>query len=78
MIDDLGLRNRAYQVLYALGDTAATVRTLTSGEAACLVGIVGDLLDERAHPLLQWTELDELLYHRMSPRMIQYVAEGGI
>lgn len=70
IINGLGLSNRAYQVLYALGDTSSTVRTLTSGEAACLVGIVQDLLDTEK----PWTELDYILFGRMSRGMIAYVA----
>jgi hypothetical protein len=67
LIDDLALRNRAYQVLYALGEDSSTVRTLTSGEAACLVGIV-EQLTSAPH-----TDLDALLVARMSPTMIDYV-----
>ena len=73
MINDLGLSNRAYQVLYALGDTSSTVRTLEPGEAACIVGIVQDIY--YGHPV---TPLDFLLVGCMSTRMIEYVAEGGI
>lgn len=71
IVDHLCLVNRAYQVLYALGDTSSTVRTLTPGEAACLVGIVSDLLDDRHS---DWTALDDVLYQAMSPGMILYVA----
>jgi hypothetical protein len=70
LIEDLCLVNRAYQVLYALGETSSTVRTLEPGESRCLVGIVQDLLDESK----EWTELDSILFGRMSRGMIAYVA----
>jgi hypothetical protein len=71
IIDSLSLSNRAYQVLYALGDTSATVRTLAPGEARCLVGIVQDIV-ERGY----CSTLDMLLGTRMSKGMLLYVAEG--
>jgi hypothetical protein len=70
MIDHLCLANRAYQVLYALGETSSTVRTLEPSEAACLVGIVQDLLA----PDKEFTELDCFLFGAMSRGMIAYVA----
>ena|ERR1017187_3328252 len=76
LIDDLSLRNRAYQVLYALGDTSSTVRTLTSGEAQCLVGIVQDLPLQLTTGIP--TDLDLFLYQHMSSGMIAYVAGGRI
>jgi len=71
-VDELTLRNRAYQVLYALGEDSSTVRTLTTGEAACLVAIVQQLTSAPQ------TELDRVLVSKMSPRMIDYIAGGGI
>ena len=66
VVDSLMLRNRAYQVMYALGDTFP--RTLTDGEAACLVGIVQQLTQE---PI---TMLDRVLLSTMSRGMIAYVS----
>jgi len=66
VIDDLCLRNRAYQVLYALGDSDPA--TLYPGEAAVLVGIVQQLKQE---PI---TVLDRILLSKMSKGMIEYVA----
>lgn len=65
IVDSLTLRNRAYQVLYALGEDSATVRTLTDGEAACIVGLVAAMDGT--------TYLELMLARRMSPRMIAYV-----
>jgi hypothetical protein len=65
IVDSLTLRNQAYQVLYALGDDPSTVRTLSDGEAACIVGLVRDMDGS--------TYLEQMLARRMSPRMIEYV-----
>jgi hypothetical protein len=73
IIQDLCLSNRAYQVLYTLGDTSHTVRTVEPGEARCLVGIVADIRDGR-----RVTELDRFLASKMSNAMMLYVAEGGL
>jgi hypothetical protein len=73
IIDHLCLSNRAYQVLYALGDTSSTVRTVEPSEARCLVGIVADIRDGR-----RVTELDHFLATKMSKGMLSYVAEGGL
>lgn len=66
IVDDLSLRNRAYQVLYALGDESPA--TLYPGEAAVLVGIVRQLHQEPV------TMLDRILLSKMSHGMIAYVA----
>lgn len=71
--DHLALASRAYQVLYALGDEASTVRTLEPTEAACLVGIVHDVRAGQCK-----TTLDALLKIKMSRGMLEYVAEGGL
>ncbi len=73
ILSDLQLVNRAYQVLYALGDEAHTVRTLEPEEAQCLVGIVQDIQGGHAQ-----TGLDITLLARMSPGMIAYVAKGEL
>lgn len=74
MIDSLSLRSRAYQVLYALGADPSTVRTLTTGEASCLVGIVqGMEKDGYSH-----SRLDTYLFTHMSASMRQYVATGSL
>ena len=73
-LDSLSLRSRAYQVLYALGETSSTVRTLTDGEAACLVGIVHDMLHEDS----EWNDLQVAIGSAMSPRMLEYVASGSM
>lgn len=67
----LELKNRAYQVLYALSDTPETVRTLTANEALHLVSLVEDVLGGQ-----RVTDLDNLLASRMSRRMLEYVAHG--
>ena len=74
MIDSLSLRNRAYQVLYALGESSSTVRTLTAGEAACLVGIVQDIgfADRKL------TESEHAVLSGMSASMVLYVATGSL
>jgi hypothetical protein len=73
MLDSLSLRNRAYQVLYVLGDTPGDVRTLTDGEAACLVGIVQDMLETDE----EWSGLQVVIGSAMSMRMLEYVASGS-
>jgi hypothetical protein len=72
MIDSLSLRSRAYQVLYALGADPSTVRTLTTGEASCLVGIVQDIGFAQRPP----TTLEQVLVDGMSVAMMWYVATG--
>jgi hypothetical protein len=67
----LSFVNRAYQVLYALGDSSATVRTLEPSEAFALVALVADVRDGQ-----RLTALDDLLAAKLSPRMISYVASG--
>ena len=72
-INGVCLVNRAYQVLYALGDDSSTVRTLTSSEASALVGIVQDIYSGHRE-----TPLDLMLSESMSRGMLRYVAEGVI
>lgn len=67
-LDELTVKNRAYQVLYALGDTSWEVRTLTIGEARNLVGIAQDLWMGRCE-----TALDIMLLQRMSRGVLEYV-----
>jgi hypothetical protein len=74
MVDELSLRNRAYQVLYALGDTPGNVRTLTTGEAACLVGLVQDMLEADG----EWNDLQVAIGSAMSMSMLTYVATGSM
>lgn len=69
VIDHLSLLNRAYQVLYTLGENSSTVRTLDPGEAAALVGIVQDIRERGC-----LTQLDWVLQESMSPGMNDYVA----
>ncbi len=44
LVDDLTLRNRAYQALYALGETSLTVPTLRPGEALRWVVLAQEVL----------------------------------
>jgi len=68
IVDSLTRKNRAYQVLYALGDKDP--RTLTMGEANCLIGIVSQLHER---PM---TQLDRILAVNLTERMQHYIAEG--
>lgn len=71
ILDELATVNRAYQVLFALGETSWTVRTLTVSEAEAIVAIVQDLAMGRCE-----TILDRMLYHLMTPTMLEYVSGG--
>jgi hypothetical protein len=71
LLDDLTLRNRAYQILYLLGDDPSTVRTLLPGEAAMWVGIAGDVLrGDRS------TDIHCRLAAACKPAMLNYIATG--
>lgn len=67
-LDELTIKNRAYQMLYALGDTSWEVRTLTMGEARSLVAIAQDLWMGRCE-----TALDIQLLQNMSRGCLEYV-----
>jgi hypothetical protein len=73
LIDDLCLRNRAYNLLYALGADSSTVRTLIPGEAAYLVLVAqsveaGDRLTERQRQIAA----------TVKPHHLRYVTTGRI
>jgi hypothetical protein len=72
IVDDLTLRNRAYQVLYALSDSQK-VRTLTTPEACAIIDIVSDIRDRG--PV---TFLDRLIWSKMSDAGMRYVVEGSL
>jgi hypothetical protein len=72
ILDHLCFVSRAYEVLYALGDTSSTVRTLTGSEARCIVGIVQDIED--GNPA--GTDLEVEIVERTSFGMRRYIAEG--
>lgn len=73
MVDSLTLRNRAYQVIYALADHRNDPefypRTLTDSESLAIVGIVQDVQSGR-----RVTPLDVILAERLSPGVQEYVA----
>ena len=71
IIDSLTLSNRAYQVLYALGDDSSTVRTLAAGEAFALVQIASDIFDGHIQ-----TPFDRVLSNSIHPGVLRYVATG--
>lgn len=73
MLNDLKLRNRAYNLLYMLGDAEpATVRTFLPGEAARLILTAWEAQQgERSTPLHQRIA-------QLDPRRLEYVVSGRI
>lgn len=71
IVDRLTMANRAYQVLYALGDTPATVNAVSLDEAKMWIGVAQSVIDgDRS------TEIRKTLAEKMSPAMLRYVATG--
>ena len=73
LIDDLSLRNRAYHLLYAMGQKPETVKTLRPGEAQRLVTLATET----------YCGLGDTYFHRMIRDMVpvhqlRYVATGRI
>jgi len=70
IIDLLSRSNRAYNLLYALGESPVTVDTLTPVE-------VGRLID-KAQSAFAGMEgsFERLLRQKVSPTMLRYVATG--
>ena len=72
LIDELERRNRAYQVLYALGSSPDTVGTLEPGEADILIEAArrvrdGDRSTETARKIAE-----------LSPVMLNYIVTGRL
>lgn len=71
IVDRLSMANRAYQVLYALGDTPATVNSLSLDEAKMWIDIAQSVINgDRS------TEIRKRLAATMSTAMLRYVATG--
>lgn len=73
IIDELSLRNRAYNLLYALGESPATVRTLAPGEAERLITLATE-----AYVGLGDTYFHRLIAARVPVNQLRYVATGRI
>ena len=71
VIDYLGLANRAYNLLYALGEEPSTVKTLNSEETYRLVNLAREVYaGQRA------TFFHRLLAAHVSTPQLRYVATG--
>lgn len=73
LIDDLALRNRAYQVLYALGFTPSTAATLEPGAAAFWVRIAQEVVDGKME-----TGIHHQIKEKCKPAMLRYITTGKI
>jgi len=71
--DDLEMRSRAYQVLYAMGDTPATVRTFMRGEAEELIEVCREVQMGVLATLRHVAIRD-----RVSEGLLEYVINGGL
>jgi hypothetical protein len=77
LVDDLTLRNRAYQALYLLGDNPSTVRTLLPGEAAMWVGIAREVeAGDRSTDVHRRVAEAVAGRGRSGQAMLRYVATG--
>lgn len=70
MIDGLKFLNRAYQALYALGETPSTVETLSLDEARMWIQVVQDVVDGDRSTYAR-RKLAEL-----NPVMLRYITTG--
>jgi hypothetical protein len=73
LIDDLCLRSRAYNLLYALGATPETVRTLEPGEASNLI-----LTAYEVEQGDRSTEQHREIAANVKPYLLRYVTTGRI
>ena len=73
LIECLCLRNRAYNLLYALGETPATVRTLEPGEESFLVSCA-----KRVEAGKVESQLEQEIASKVPPAQLHYVATGRI
>ena len=71
VIKDLELRNRAYNLLYALGAQPASVATLRPGEAERLVALA-----QEVYQGAQDTFFHRLILANVSAPQLRYVALG--
>lgn len=71
IIDELTTRSRAYQVLYYLGSTPETVRTLRPGEAQIWIDLAQEVLDGKRH-----TEAHRELAQKCGAGMLRYICSG--
>ena len=73
LVNDLQLRNRAYNLLYMLGDAEpTTARTFLPGEAARLILVAWEAQQgDRSTPLHQRIA-------QIDPRRLEYVVTGRI
>jgi hypothetical protein len=74
LLDDMSCRNRAYNLLYALGKaTPDTVQTFSPGEAAKLIQAAKDVAAGNIT-----TEQHRAIATLLSPSLLHYITTGGI
>lgn len=71
IVDELTTRSRAYQVLYYLGSTPETVRTLRRGEAQIWIDLAQEVLDGKRDSAAHMQ-----LAEKCGPAMLRYICTG--